>query len=187
MFRIATEAERPGVLLFRKDAFEQEHAYAPLDRFDAEAVHLVAIEPARAMVSTARLLLPEQRPFDLEETIDFRHFLSPTAVPAMVGGFSVHPDFRSINKSILIQLGMLKLTFVIAQRYDVTDIVIYTFLHLLNFYKMAWFKAVCSSFFHKGYQRDMIVMNLNLHDFLTLGLQRRGRMSEILSQVHLEL
>jgi len=187
VFRIATEAERPGVLLFRKDAFEQEHAYAPLDRFDAEAVHLVAIEPTRAMVSTARLLLPEQRPFDLEEIIDFRSFLSPTAVPAMVGGFSVHPDFRSINKSIVIQLGMLKLTFVIAQRYDVTDIVIYTFPHLLNFYKMASFKPVGSSFFHKGYQRDMIVMYLNLHDFLTLGLQRRGRMGEILSQVHLEL
>src|SRR5215468_4889383 len=116
VFRMATDAERPAVLRFRKEAFEQEHDYAPLDSFDDAAIHLVAIASGRGIVSTARLLLPRQRPFEIEALVDFHSFLGADAVPAMVGGFSVDPEFRSINKSIVIQLGMLKLTFALAER-----------------------------------------------------------------------
>jgi predicted GNAT family N-acyltransferase len=185
MFRTATEAERPTVLRFRKDVFIREHGYAPLDRLDDEAVHMIALESTGAIVSTARMLLPSQRPFELETLVDVESFLSPGSVLSMVGGFAIHAEFREVSKSIPIQIGIFKLTRMLAARYRITDIIMYTFPHLLKFYSSISFRSLGLSFFHEGYRREMHVMHLSLEQFDKDILSKHGRMSELFSEVRL--
>jgi hypothetical protein len=101
----------------------------------------------------------------------------------MVGGFAIHADFRQVSKSIPIQIGIFKLTRIVATRYHVTDIIMYTFPHLLNFYSSISFKPLGLSFFHEGYQREMHVMHLNIEQFDRNIISKQTRMSELFSEV----
>lgn len=82
---------------------------------------------------------------------------------------------------------MLKLNLLLAQRHAVTDIVMYTFSHLVKFYKAASFKLPGITFFHDAYQREMTVMYLDVQDFTTNALVKRTRLSEMLAEVHLQV
>lgn len=111
------------------------------------------------------MLGPDQRPFDLEQFVDLSSIISRDRLPALVGRMCVRHSHRTVSRKAFLPLGMLKLAHDLARKRGFTDFVMFTFPHLLSFYRTAFFRPVGITFEHPAYRCRSHVMHLDLLEF----------------------
>jgi predicted GNAT family N-acyltransferase len=172
-FKLAdTELQAASQLL--QAVYAKAWGHVPNDGLDERAYHLVATDSAGEVVAAVRLLGPDQRPFDLERHVRLSDFIGPDRLPAQIGRLCIRDDYRTIRRSALVQMGMLKLTYDFANKRRYTDLVMYTYPQLVNFYRGSFFELVGREFEHEHWG-TVIVMHLDL-----LQLEPRCRRSRSL-------
>src|SRR6185295_13253889 len=113
------------------------------------ALYLIAcVATSDEVVATFRLVGPHQRPFDLEQFVDLDGLIGPDRTPALVGRLCIRDDYRIVRKDTFLQIGMLKLAYLFALKRGITDLVMYTYPKLCNFYRRALFNQLGRSFRH---------------------------------------
>lgn len=158
-FRVATQADLPAVLAARASIYLGELGKHADDGCDLAANQLIALTNSGQIVAGVRLLGPELRPFDFEATLDLAASVSAGARPALMGRLFVRPDFRSAAKSSRVLYGLLGLALRVARERGITDIYIYSFSHLLRFYRRAGFESLGITIYHKHW-RTLYLMRL---------------------------
>jgi predicted GNAT family N-acyltransferase len=143
--------------------YSQERGYAPEDDLDAIARHLVALDSSGQVVAYARLIPPAHRPFDIERFVELRSLVPDWAIPAEVGRLCVRSDHRLGVRGQYVQLGIFKLTCLVAKTLQITHLVMYAFEELRGYYQAVSFKDSGIAFFHPGYARTMRAMCLDLN------------------------
>ena len=139
LFRVAGGDLIDEVLRFRESVYARDLGHVPRDGNEESACHFVAQMPSGIIVASFRLLGPEARPFDLESSVDLGLLLGPDARPALVGRLCTHPGYRKVSESIPIHGGLLRLALGYAAEHRVTDLLLYTYDNLRNFYRAARF------------------------------------------------
>jgi len=165
-FMVAAGQDRERAVEMTRQVYLDEFGQDTDDGFDAGAHFLIACIESGEIAATSRVVGPEQRPFEIEAFVNLSEFLSPDRVPALVGRLTVRRDLRTVNRHTFIQIGMLKLAYVFAQKQGITDFVLFTFPHLLAFYRGALFEPR-QAFEHPEWG-PVHVMHLDL-----LGLEAR--------------
>ena len=130
------------------------------------------------MVAASRLVGPECRPFEFERYADLASLIGPQTHVGLVGRFCVAHEFRRVPESLWLHLGMLKLMYLVAKKEGITCLVMYTFGHLLTFYRGAYFEPLDVTFFHSGYDQHMHLMRLNIETFERQHLGESGRLTK---------
>jgi predicted GNAT family N-acyltransferase len=164
-FKTADAEERRHALRLRRDVYSGDLGHVPEDDTDDRANHFVATIRSGDIVAAFRILGPRERPFDLEQYVDLRSIAPPDRTLALIGRLCIRPDYRAIRHSAFIQMGMLKLAHTFAERERISDFVMYTFPHLLAFYRSAYFSETGQTFLHPGYRQKMHVMHLDIVSF----------------------
>lgn len=183
-FKQANELERVQAIRLRDRIYEEETRHIPADHLDERAIHLVALAAGGVVVATSRLVGPECRPYEFERHIDLSAFTKPQDRIGLVGRFCVAHEWRQIPNSVWLHLGMLKLMYLTAKKTRITHLVMYTFDHLLTFYRGAYFEELDGvSFFHHGYQQTMHLMQLEIATFEQQHLRAGGRLAKIFSSI----
>lgn len=162
VFKLANPAERDLALRLRASIYARELGHVPDDGQDEHAHHLIACDPDGQIAATFRLLGPAFRPFDFETSYDLSSSISQGRHPAFLGRLCVRPDRRTVHHSALIHAGLLKLAHEIARSNGFTDFFLYTFTHLLTFYRRAGFRPTGASFAHVGYGKQMHILQFDL-------------------------
>lgn len=150
IFRVAGPENLEEALHLREAVYERDRGYLPNDQLEDLAKHFVAIASSR-VVGYLRLLGPETRPFDLEASVDLRDLLGPDARPALVGRLCIHPSYRRIGKSLPIGTGLLSFILCYAGQHKITDLLLYTYDDLRNFYRAARFVDTNITFHHRDW------------------------------------
>lgn len=148
VFKVADDSERSLALGLRQIIYEEELGPTGFDPLDQLSDHLVACDPSGAVVAAFRLVGPEQRPFDFERHLDLRSYLAKERTAAFLGRMCIRRDYRAVRKSAFVQMGMLKLAHDYAIKRGITDFFMYTFTHLLKFYRGVFFQPLGISFEH---------------------------------------
>jgi hypothetical protein len=173
-FKVAEGPERVRSLEWRKQIYKSELGHEGLDRFDAFAHQLIAVDSSGQLLAGIRIQGPEQRPLEIEEFVDLTSVTGPHAAPGQIGGFWVRPDDRFTARKHLLPMGMLKLAVVFALRRSITDLVMRTPVERLRaFYKRGFFRALDELNFDHPVWGRVFVMHLGLVDF-----QQRHRGSQ---------
>jgi predicted GNAT family N-acyltransferase len=152
-----------SALEFRRRVYEKEQGTAGLDSFDEKAVHLVARDCGNAIVASARIVLPEQRPFALEAYFDLERHLPSGYCPSEIGRYCVREDWREVRRGTFLHLGMLKLSLAYARMHDIQGFVCSVQPHLQSFYQRIHFTQIGLTFNHSDYGHTT-VMWLDLRD-----------------------
>lgn len=178
-FKCASRTEVAQALRLREQVYSEDAAYVPADNLDPVATHLVAVAPDGRVVATLRFVASHHRPFDFEQHVSLSS-LGGDARVAMIGRFCVSPAYRALPTGLWVQIGMLKLMYLVARSACATHVVMYTFDHLLTFYREASFRMLpdCPTFYHSGYSRVMHLMYLDLAEFERKQLGSSGRLSK---------
>ena len=119
------------------------------DGLDKKGVHFAAISRGKGMVATFRLMGPELRPFDLEASVNLGTLLPKDARPALVGRLCIDPGFRSLRISFSIHQGMHRLLAEYVSRRKVSDLLLYTYQHLILYYRGLGFRDTGITFDHR--------------------------------------
>lgn len=151
-FRIATDRDREAMLQARAAIYLGDFGHNADDGGDIGSHHLVAVDAANRVVAGFRLLGPEHRPFDFESAFDLSMAVCAGRRPALLGRLFVRPDFRSAAKSAHLLQGLLDLGSQFAQEHNLTDFYIYTFDHLIRFYRRAGFESLGVSLYHEHWR-----------------------------------
>lgn len=175
-FKVAKPSEFQDALDLRRTVYVQERGYAPEDSLDLVAHLLIACDVNGEVVACSRLVPPEQRPFDIEGFVDLRSIVPASANPAEVGRLCVRADHRKGPGGRFLQLGILKLSCLLAEKLKVTHFVMYTFEELRDYYRSVRFVDSGITFTHPGYREVMRVMYL---DLIELRLDPRGVSSRL--------
>ena len=183
-FTVAEVEERDAVLDLRRRVYTEDWSYVPKDDLDLRAYHLIARDSADEIVAALRMVGPEQRPFDIEQFAAISDFLPEERVPAEVGRLCVRRDHRRVSRGSFLQMGMLKLSYAFARSRGITDLVMYTFPHLLPFYRAAFFERPGLTFEHPGYGRQMHIMRLDLVSLECRLSESRKPVARFLSATH---
>jgi N-acyl-L-homoserine lactone synthetase len=163
VFKPADRIERVQALALQHEIYSTDIGYAPHDSFDTEsATYFVAVDQARKVVGSFRMVIPSYRPFDVEQYINLDEIFPPHRSIALVGRLCVRPENRSVSREGLLPIGLLKLAYEYAVSSRITDFVMYTFPRLQRFYERAFFSFTGASFLHPGYQTRMLVMRLDI-------------------------
>lgn len=148
VFKLANEDERARAFALREQTFLEELGQVGYDPLDEVAHHLVACRPGGEVVATFRILGPEHRPFDFEKLLDMERVLTAGRTPGMVARLCIRKDYRTVRRSTFMQMGILKLSHDFAISRGITDLFMYTFPHLLKFYRGIFFDSLGVSFEH---------------------------------------
>ncbi|MBI4515141.1 MAG: GNAT family N-acetyltransferase [Deltaproteobacteria bacterium] len=164
-FKVAEGPEIARALELRRQIYESELGHHGIDAFDERAHQLVAVDSTDEIVAAARILAPDQRPFEIERFVDLSRFIPTGRSPAQVGGFWIRPEDRRVRGKGFLPLGMLKLAYAFARKNGITDLVMRTHIQQLRgFYTRALFRPLDHmSFVHPDWGR-VYVMHLDLTD-----------------------
>ncbi|MFI5398729.1 MAG: GNAT family N-acyltransferase [Candidatus Binatia bacterium] len=147
-FKVADPQETLRALDLRRQLYTEELGHHGIDEFDQFAHQLVARGADGEIVAALRIVGPDHRPFDLECLVPLSDFLTPDRLPAEIARFCVRRDSRRVQKDHLIHIGMLKLTVAFARKHRLTDFVTLGLPHLLNLYRVAFFRPLRTSCEH---------------------------------------
>ena len=163
-FKVADPIERAQAFELQREVYGGDVGHVPHDDFDERAHYLIAHDRKPEVVAAFRVVGPDQRPFDLERFVDLSPLIASDRSVALVGRLCIHRSHRDVKRKAILPVAMMKLAFAFAQKQGFTDLVMYTFPHLLNFYRRAFFRAVDLTFEHPGYRCRMYVMHLDMID-----------------------
>jgi predicted GNAT family N-acyltransferase len=150
-FMIATGETRSTALALQNRVYSQALGHLPADGLDADAVFLVAESSAHEIVASIRLVGPANRPFDFETQVNLRRLVVPGARTALVGRLCVLREFRSARISIPLQRGLLHFMVKAADQRSITDLFLYTYESLVQFYRVALFEDTGLLFRHSDW------------------------------------
>ena len=185
-FKVAEGAERFRTLELRRQVYNGELGYDPVDEFDDRAVHFITITDVGEIVAGFRILTPDQRPLELEQFLNFSDFMSNERSPGQIGALWVHPDHRRITTRGLLPLGMLKLAFAFASRMRITDLVMRTPVRAhCTFYRRAFFRRLEHLDFKHPVCGNVYVMHLDLLDLEERQTQLQDPVARFLFQTPL--
>ena len=151
-FEVASRETLQAAVRLQQTIYNRDRGHTPHEKIDAHAQHFVAIV-ADTVVGYFRLLGPEARPFDFEDSVDVDRLLGVGARPALVGRLCIDPSYRSVRRSVLVNGGLLRLAIDYARKHDITDLVLYTYDDLRAFYRSARFEDTHIIFQHKYWGR----------------------------------
>jgi predicted GNAT family N-acyltransferase len=143
-FKVAEGAEVAQALQLRSDLYRQELGHSGIDAYDDCAHQLIAC-CGDEIIAALRIVLPDHRPFDIEHVISLSDSLPCGRVPAEISRFCIRRDRRRVQKGFLIHVGMLRLAIAFARSRGVSDFVTLALPHLLNLYRVAFFRPMASS------------------------------------------
>lgn len=175
VFKVATEQERRSALSLREAVYREDLGEVGFDRLDEIAHHLIACDADGDVVAAFRLVGPEQRPFDFERLLDLQTVLPPGRTPGMVARLCIRKDYRTVRRSMFVQMGMLKLSYDFSVKHGISDLFMYTFTHLLKFYRGIFFEPLGISFEHPLWG----LVHLMHQDVLSLPSNCRGARSSM--------
>ncbi len=167
IFKVASGEDKLRACELQHAVYSVDLGHVPNDAFEEGALYLIACaETTNEVVATFRLVGPDQRPFDLERVVDLDALIGANRMPALVGRLCVRPDYRRIRRGTFLQIGMLKLAYSFALKNGITDLVMYTYPRLRNFYRTALFRPLDCNFVHPdwGMVEVMHLDLLNLRD-----------------------
>jgi N-acyl-L-homoserine lactone synthetase len=141
-FKVAEGPEIARALELRRQIYENELGHGGSDRFEREAYHLIASDPAGDIVATLRIVGPDQRPFDLEQLVELDEILPADRVPGELSRFCIRRDRRQVRRHHLLHVAMLKLACAFARKRGLTDFLMLALPHLRNLYRLAFFQRV---------------------------------------------
>lgn len=159
----------------RVDVYREETGHAPVDPTDDSAWHFVAKDQHTDVVAAFRILGPEQRTFEFESQVDVSGFVPEGRSVALIGRLCIRADHRPITRSVYVHRGLMKLAIDFAREGGITDFVMYTFPHLLRFYRGVYFRDLDCTFLHPGYGQRMHLMHLDLVEFSKTPASRKLR------------
>jgi predicted GNAT family N-acyltransferase len=163
LFKVATSSERTEAIRLQGEIYREELGYAPDDSESPVGHYLIALDEQGTLLATARLVGPEQRPFEIEKYVDLDSLLPGAGAIALAGRLCVHPDHRKLPGSMFILAGLLKHTYEFASTQGWTDLVIYPRTELVEFYRGALFEESGVTFVDPDFGLEMHVMRLELH------------------------
>jgi predicted GNAT family N-acyltransferase len=144
-------------LAFRGKIFSREQGTSGLDQYDAGAVHLVARRD-QEILAVCRIVLPSERPFALESYFDLSPWLPTNARVGELGRYALRRDLRSISKSLVLHLGMLKLALIYAREAGLDFLVSSVQPQLRTFYLRAHYTPIGDPFVHPTYGETTIML-----------------------------
>lgn len=139
-FKLASPAEMEAARALQRQTFIEHHGRLPVDAADGGAHHFVIYGRKGDLVGTFRIVGPEQRPFDLEKTVDLSKVLEPGRSPGLIGRLCIRRDLPTAGEYMMIPAGVLKLAYEFSRKHGITDLLLYTYPKLLNFYRRAYFR-----------------------------------------------
>lgn len=150
-FKVAAPDERVAAYRLREEVYLQDLGHIPMDRFDADAFHLIAYATNQDVVAVLRIVGPHQRPFDFEEHVNLNDLIGPNRNPALIGRLAVRRDFRIVSRSTFVHVGLLKLSVALSVSHGITDFFLYTYPNLIDFYRSALFELTSVTFPHSDW------------------------------------
>lgn len=139
-FKVADPAEIGAARALQREVFTKHYGQLPVDAADLRAHHFVIYDSERNLVGTFRIVGPEQRPFDLEKTVDLSSVLKPRRAPGLIGRLCIRRDLPTPQEYMMIPAGVLKLAYDFSRKHGITDLLTYTYPRLLTFYRRAFFR-----------------------------------------------
>lgn len=161
--KAASESERERAMALQREVYERDVGHVPNDEYDRAAHYFVVLNSKDDMVATFRIVGPEQRPFDIERIRDLSTIIAADRSPAVIGRLCVRPDYRLVSAKMFLPFGVLKLIHAFATKNGITDLLLYTYPHLRNFYRSAFFREVGGTIDHPDWGR-IHLMHLDLID-----------------------
>lgn len=165
-FRVATQSDLDAALALRRKVYHQELGRIPDDEQDATGHHLIALDDGSEVVAGLRLLGAGLRPFDFEHVLDLSSLVGVGRNPAMIGRLFIREDWRSARRSPYLLAGLLDLAIRFATAHSITDYYLYTFAHLLHFYRRAHFSSLGLTIYHPHW-RLLYLMHMDTVRFAT--------------------
>jgi len=181
-FKVADEIERAQALSLRAQIYREDLGHHGIDRFDTLAHHLIARDSEGELIAAVRIIGPELRPLEIEQFIDLSSLIGGR--PAQIGGFWVRREHRQVIRDPFLQIGVLKLAYDFARKHAFTDFVMYTYSHLLAFYRSAYFEQKGLHFEHPTWGR-VEVMHLDLVSLESQLVQSEQPLARLLSRTDL--
>jgi len=181
-FKCAGRHERQLAFEFRRAIYEEEFGRLPIDNLDEVAHHLIAANSAGEIVATVRIVGPDQRPFDLEQLVDLAKFIPSERSPAMIGRLCIRSDYRTVSKRNLLPIALLKLTYELCKKLQITDLVTYAYPNLVHFYRGAFFDPMIRAFDHPIWG-EVSVMRLDLDSLEVRCRESMGPLAHFLFNV----
>lgn len=139
-FKVAGPDEVEAARALQRATFIEHHGCYTTDAWEDRARHFVIYDTRGELLATFRLVGPDQRPFDLEATVDLSRILEPGRAPALVGRLCIRRDAATPAQYVMLPAGVLKLAYDYSMRHGITDLLLYTYPKLLNFYRRAFFR-----------------------------------------------
>lgn len=156
-YMVATDTQRPGLISLRAQIFSRDVGQVPDDGLDDTACHLIALDATGEIVAGFRVLGPEFRPFEFEDSLSLDSLAADGGVPAMIGRLWVRPDYRVIMKSIRLHRGLLGFALETGIRLGFSDYFLITYPRLLSFYRAASFVDTGITHLHPSWGRVHIM------------------------------
>lgn len=150
--RFVSEVAAGGVLdevyAFFAAIYQRDLGAVPTGQPTTSETYFVVRAPSGLIVASCRLLGPSARPFDFEAKVSLADLKPPLPTPALVGRLCVHPDFRNASSSLSIHHSLLAKMVNYARSEAISDLVLYTYDHLRNFYRIGGFADTMITFDH---------------------------------------
>jgi GNAT superfamily N-acetyltransferase len=163
-FHVARPGQSSGVRQFQEEVYLREFGHVPHDDFDRTAHILCAADSADRYVAALRVVLPEERPFDLEESVDLEALLGRGCRPALLGRLCVRRDYRMASTSIRLHAYLMSFTYAFARARGVTDLLLYTYKSLETYYRGLFFNRLDVQFVHPIWG-SVCLMGINIEAF----------------------
>jgi predicted GNAT family N-acyltransferase len=164
-FARAVGLDLAAALELRREVYAAELGHVPEDETDTVADHFVAKGSDGRVVGAFMILGPKYRPFDFERYVDIASVVPQGRRAALIGRLCIRSQSREVRQSTIIQLGLLKLAYDFAVLAEISDLVLFTFPHLVPFYRGHCFSDTGETFWHPGYGQRMHVMHLDVSIF----------------------
>lgn len=160
-FRLVNTSELHLVLQARTRTYLADLGRDVDDGNDPLGHHVIAIRATGEVLGGVRLLGPELRPFDFESTLDLSPAVRLGERPALLGRLFLSPEFRPVARSTPLLVGLLREVLSLGSRLRLTHLYIYSFEHLLTFYRRAGFESLGITIYHERW-RTLHLMRLVL-------------------------
>jgi predicted GNAT family N-acyltransferase len=182
-FQVAAGSDRSRVLEFRRRVYATDWPNVPvdevIDKLDASAHQLMAIDASGEVIAAFRIVPPESRPFDLEYYISLSPILGSDRAPAEIGRLCVAHDNRQVRSNPFMHIGLLKLAYDFSARLQLTDLVLTALPKLRAFYRVGFFREIGVTFTHNTWGK-VHVMHLDLVSLPNYCRQTEGPVARLL-------
>jgi len=178
-FKVAEAEERAAALDLCRQVYQEDLGHVPIDGRDDIANHLIAVDTRGDVVAGFRVVGPESRPFDFEQSVDLDAILGPARRPALIGRLTIRREYRSVRKAAFLQIGMLKLAHAFAERQGITDFFLYTYPNLINFYRGSFFDLLDVTFEHPDWG-SVHLMRMNVTELPRRCANSRSSLAKLL-------